>query len=154
SFLFLRIFTAILGAVFLFLPTSSAFSDEEHSHDRNGDPGNISLEALPVHLEAIKKIRVAGKDVAEKPMRVGNLDVLAPIVDFLPGLGATATLAAEANIPDLSGLPAAERPEKKEFFQLNFPAESGTPPLVFALGRSVAYVEKETYALRAAPMVL
>src|SRR5690606_22281462 len=36
----------------------------------------------------------------------------------------------------------------------NFPPETETPPLVFAVGRSVAYVKKEPYALRAAPLVV
>jgi N-acetylmuramoyl-L-alanine amidase len=89
-----------------------------------------SVEDLPVDLEAIRRIKVAGENIDEAPMRVGNLDVLAPIVSELPGLGATATRAADSNIPDLRAIPEKDRPLKNQFFQLNFPEEVGSPPLV------------------------
>jgi N-acetylmuramoyl-L-alanine amidase len=126
-------------------------ADEENdSHSQVND----ELEALPVDLGAIKRLKVAGKSIDETPLRVGNLDVLAPIVAELPSLGATATRAADDNIPDLSRLPEKDRPARNQFFQLNFPEETETPPLVFAVGRSVAYIKKEPYALRAAPLVV
>jgi N-acetylmuramoyl-L-alanine amidase len=109
---------------------------------------------LAVDLDAVKRLRVAEEPIDETPLRVGNLDVLAPIVEQLPSLGATATRAADANLPDLRRIPEKERPSKNQFFQLNFPEEVGAPPLVFAVGRSVAYIEKEEYALRAAPLVI
>jgi N-acetylmuramoyl-L-alanine amidase len=126
-------------------------ADEEvDSHSQMSD----EPEALPVDLGAIQRLKVAGKEISETPLRVGNLDVLAPIVAQLPSLGATATRAADANIPDLSRIPENDRPARNQFFQLNFPEETETPPLVFAVGRSVAYVKKEPYALRAAPLVV
>ncbi len=140
---------------FLALPLLStipaAYADEE-----NDAHSSVTFEAepLPVDLGAVRRVKIAGKDIAEVPLRVGNLDILAPIVQELPGLGATATRAADANLPDLNTIPEKERPNKNQFFQLNFPPETETPPLVFAVGRSVAYVKKEPYALRAAPLVV
>ncbi len=144
---------ALLFFLILAAPFSSVHlrADEENdSHSQITD----ELEALPVDLGAIKRLKVAGKPVDGTPLRVGNLDVLAPIVAELPSLGATATLASDANIPDLSNLPEKDRPARNQFFQLNFPEETETPPLVFALGRRVAYIRKESYALRAAPLNL
>ena len=111
-------------------------------------------ESLPLDITAIKRLKVAGVEINALPMRVGNLDILAPIVDQLPSLGATATRASDANIPDLNDIPLQDRPAKNQFFQLNFSEGTDTPPLVFAVGRSVAYVEKEPYELRAAPLVI
>lgn len=145
-------FTLLFFLVFPLLVTPSAIrADEEndaHSSVR------FEAEPLPVDLGAIRRVKVAGKDISEVPLRVGNLDILAPIVPELPGLGATATRVADANLPDLRAIPEKERPNKNQFFQLNFPPETETPPLVFAVGRSVAYVKKEPYALRAAPLVV
>lgn len=130
-------------------PTDLA-KEPQDSH--SSEPVNV--EALPVELAAIRKVKVAGTDIDEAPLRVGNLDVLSPIVEQLPSLGATATRAADANIPDLRSIPEKERPQKNQFFQVNFAPETQSPPLVFAVGRSVAYIEKEPYALRAAPLVI
>lgn len=140
---------AVLG-----LTPARAENDVRSELDPRSSLRDQSVESLPLDIEAVKRIKVAGENVEEAPLRVGNLDVLAPIVPQLPTLGATATRAADANIPDLRGLPASDRPQKNQFFQLNFPPETQTPPLVFAVGRSVAYVEKEPYALRAAPLVI
>lgn len=112
------------------------------------------IEPLPVSLDAIQRVVVAGKEVKETPLRVGNLDVLVPIVDLLPRLGANATRAADKNIPGPEQFPGEERPAKNQFFQVNFAPETQAPPLVFAVGRSVAYVRKEPYSLRAAPLVI
>jgi N-acetylmuramoyl-L-alanine amidase len=130
------------------LPTDLASEAQgSHAPSTQGD-------ALQVDLSAIRKIKVAGTDIDEAPLRVGNLDVLAPIVEQLPALGATATRAADVNLPDLRSIPEKDRPQKNQFFQINFPEETQNPPLVFAVGRSVAYIEKEPYTLRAAPLVM
>jgi N-acetylmuramoyl-L-alanine amidase len=148
------IFMWIVAA--LLLPASHVFADpeesksEQDSHATTGSPPDL----LPVALEAIKRLKVAGEIIDDEPLRVGNLDVLAPIVTQLPNLGATATRAADANIPDLKDIPEKDRPAKNQFFQLNFPEETQNPPLVFVVGRSVAYIEKEPYPLRAAPLVI
>jgi N-acetylmuramoyl-L-alanine amidase len=131
------------------------------AEDLNSQPQDARSSApaqpkdeLTVDLESVKRLRVGGVPIDEAPLRVGNLDILAPIVEQLPSLGATATRASDANLPDLRRIPEKERPAKNQFFQLNFPEEINAPPLVFAVGRSVAYVERDEYALRAAPLVL
>jgi len=134
-----------------------AFSGAVVSADEEGgDTSQVTeqVETLPLDITAVKRLKIAGVEIDAPPMRVGNLDILAPIVDQLPSLGATATRAAESNIPDLSDIPEKERPAKNQFFQLNFPEGTNSPPLVFAVGRSVAYIEKESYTLRAAPLVI
>lgn len=148
-------FASITLLFFLTLPllltAPTAIADEE-----NDAHSSVSLEpeTLPLDLNAVRRLKVAGKDIAETPLRVGNLDVLAPIVEELPGLGATATRVADANLPDLRSIPEKERPTRNQFFQINFLPETETPPLVFAVGRSIAYIKKEPYSLRAAPLVV
>jgi N-acetylmuramoyl-L-alanine amidase len=154
---FMRSFRLFAPWALLFFLTFAPLAQSPVRADEEGDSHSQVTdepEALPVDLGAIKRLKVAGKAIEETPLRVGNLDVLAPIVAELPSLGATATRAADANIPDLSELPEKDRPARNQFFQLNFPEETETPPLVFAVGRSVAYIKKESYALRAAPLVV
>ena len=146
----LPFYPLLLCCVLALFPAFVAFAEE-------GDKPMMEtekVEELPLDITAITRLKVAGIEIESAPMRVGNLDILAPIVDQLPSLGATATRAAESNIPDLSELPESDRPKKNQFFQLNFPEATEAPPLVFAVGRSVAYIEKEQYPLRAAPLVI
>lgn len=154
-FPFLRPYYLVLCCLLAFSP-ALVWAEEEGEGNSGDSNAQVTeqLEALPLDITAIQRLKVAGEDIDATPMRVGNLDILAPIVDQLPSLGATATRAAESNIPDLSHIPEKERPGKNQFFQLNFPDGTNTPPLVFAVGRSVAYVQKEAYTLRAAPLVI
>lgn len=151
-FPFLRLYGLVACCLFsLAVAPVAVFAEEGDSSDAQITE---QTENLPLDITAIQRLKVAGVEINALPMRVGNLDILAPIVDQLPSLGATATRAAESNIPDLNDIPAKERPAKNQFFQLNFPEGTDTPPLVFAVGRSVAYVQKEPYELRAAPLVI
>lgn len=151
------VLSCLLATGVLFGAASQTALAAEDSDTEPQDARSSSAQAadtLPINLEAVKRVKVAGESIEEAPMRVGNLDVLVPIVSQLPSLGATATRAADANLPDLRAIPEKQRPTKNQFFQLNFPAEMEYPPLVFAVGQSVAYIEKEPYDLRAAPLVL
>lgn len=149
---FLRHYIFVFCCLLAFSFSSAVIRADEEG----GDNSQVidQPEALPLDITAIQRLKVAGVEIDATPMRVGNLDILAPIVDQLPSLGATATRAAESNIPDLNSFPEKDRPTKSQFFQLNFPEGTNTPPLVFAVGRSVAYVQKEQYSLRAAPLVI
>lgn len=106
--------------------------------------------ALAVDLGDVKRIRVAGQDIAEAPLRVGNLDVLAPIVgddsSILSRLGATASRVAVANIP---GNP--NTPTEDQNFQINLTQGA---PIVLTVGKSVALISGEEQQLRAAPLVM
>ena len=137
---FLSVYPLVFCCLLAWFSTPVAFAQSEAGEHSQGSE---KIEELPLDITAITRLKVAGVEIEPGPMRVGNLDILAPIVDQLPLLGATATRAAESNIPDLSALPEKERPGKNQFFQLNFPEGTDTPPLVFAVGRSVAYIEKE-----------
>jgi N-acetylmuramoyl-L-alanine amidase len=113
------------------------------------DAGNAptsSLGSLDVDLGSIRRVRVAGALLDEAPMRVGNLDILAPIVDQLSGLGASASQASLKNVP---GNP--NTPTNDQYFQLNLPQG---PPVVLTIGKPVAYVDQVEQPLRAAPLVI
>jgi len=95
---------------------------------------STALGPLPVDPSLIQRIRVAGALVNEAPLRVGNLDVLAPIADKLDGLGASASQVSLRNIPGNANTPTGE-----QFFQINL---FNRPPIVMAVGKAVAYVNQ------------
>jgi len=84
--------------------------------------------------------------VTEIPMRVGNLDVLAPIVSELPQLGATVTRCDPKNIPG-----GVNTPTEDQYFQINVP---DGPPIVLTMGHSTAWIGTNQVTLRAAPLVI
>lgn len=110
----------------------------------------VALGPLPIDLNLVKRVRVAGQDIAEAPMRVGNLDVLSPIVgddsQILKRLGATATRVAVANIPGNLNTPTED-----QIFQINLAQGA---PIVLTVGKSVALIGGEEQQLRAAPLVM
>ncbi|HEX8550765.1 MAG TPA: N-acetylmuramoyl-L-alanine amidase [Abditibacteriaceae bacterium] len=109
-----------------------------------------SMGALPIDLALVKRIRVAGQNIAETPLRVGNLDVLAPIVgdnsQILSRLGASATRVAVKNVPGNINTPSED-----QNFQINLPQGA---PIVFTIGKATALIEGQEQALRAAPLVM
>ncbi|MBV9864474.1 MAG: N-acetylmuramoyl-L-alanine amidase [Abitibacteriaceae bacterium] len=105
-----------------------------------------SAQPLPIDLGAIRRLKVAGELVGDTPMRVANLDILAPIVPELTRIGAYATHAAVNNLPGNPNTPTEDR-----IFQINLP--SG-PPIVLTVGKETAYINNEPQQLRAAPLVI
>ncbi|HEX8834570.1 MAG TPA: N-acetylmuramoyl-L-alanine amidase, partial [Abditibacteriaceae bacterium] len=111
---------------------------------------SVAQGALAIDLGNVRRVRVAGVIIPETPMRVGNLDILAPIVgdnsELLQRLGASATRAAAENLPGNINTPTQD-----QSFQINLPQGA---PLVLTVGRSVGYIDNVEQQLRAAPLVI
>ena len=119
-------------------------ADDGKTADSNSD----ALGPPPIPLEAIRRLKVAGQDVPVAPTRVGNLDILAPIVPFMERLtGVRVSRAAASNLPG-----NINTPTKDQFFQVNL--SGGAPPIVLAIGSSTAYVNGNEQPLRTAPLVI
>ncbi len=101
---------------------------------------------LPVDLSIIRRIKVAGRIIPEQPMRVGNLDVLVPIVEELGPLGASASRIAASNVPGNINTPSED-----QNFQINLPQG---PPIILTVGKAVAYINNVEQPMRAAPLVI
>ncbi|RYX86826.1 N-acetylmuramoyl-L-alanine amidase [bacterium] len=110
-----------------------------------GQPPTALGPAL-IPIDSVRAVQVGLQRVNETPMRVGNLDVLAPLVDEMPLLGATVTKADLNNVP---GNP--NTPIENQFFQINRP---GQPPIVMCMGQNKAWIDKNEQTLRAAPLVV
>jgi N-acetylmuramoyl-L-alanine amidase len=80
------------------------------------------------------------------PLRVGNLDILAPFVDQIGALGASVSKVGSRNIPGSLNVPG-----ENQYFQINRPTRS---PIVFTVGKSTAYIDGNPQPLRAAPLVI
>lgn len=118
------------------------------SDTNNADPSQPppALGPAPVPLDAIRAIQVGDQRLVDAPMRVGNLDILAPLVDQMPLLGATITRA------DLSLVPGDQNaPIENDYFQINRP---GQKPIVMRMGQAKAWIDKNEQTLRAAPLVV
>ena len=115
----------------------------------NDATGNNALGPLPYDLSQVKRLRVAGKLVDETPIRVGNMDVLAPIVgdnsSILATLGSTASRVAAG------GAPAAVAGSESQSFQIN---RSDGVPVVMTVGKASAWMNGQEQSLRAAPLVI
>jgi N-acetylmuramoyl-L-alanine amidase len=109
-----------------------------------------ALGTLPIDLSQVRRIVVAGTVISEAPLRVGNVDVLAPIVgensSILSGLGASASRASLNNLPGNPNTPTTE-----QAFQINLPQGD---PIVLTVGKSMAYIKQAEQPLRAAPLVI
>ena len=105
-----------------------------------------ALGPAPFDLGKIKRMQIGNFSIREQPLRVGNLDVLAPLVEELPMVGATVTSADPRNLP---GNP--NTPTNAQYFQINLPRGA---PIVMAAGSSTAYVEGNPITLRAAPLII
>lgn len=130
--------------------SSETAASAEKGNEAGHDAGVVAPPALPIDIGQVRQVRVAGRAVPETPLRVGNLDVLAPIVgdnsSILSGLGASATRAAVGNIPGNPNTPSNE-----QSFQINLPQG---PPIVLTIGKATAYINNVEQPLRAAPLVM
>ena len=122
-------------------PPNVAEADQAAQIDPN-------LNTPTIDVSAVRRLRVGGAPVPETPMPVGKLDVLAPISAQFQKLGITVTRVAPENIP--SNLPA---PADDVYFQLNLPGDDA-PPVVMAVGKRVAYIDKVEKPLSAPPFVI
>ena len=105
-----------------------------------------ALGPAPFDLGKIKRVQVGNLAVREQPLRVGNLDVLAPLVEELPRVGATVTSVDPRNIPS-----NASTSKQDQFFQINLPRGA---PIVMMVGRATAYMDGNEITLRAAPLLI
>ncbi len=121
------------------------YSDASETSTAIGQPSD-ALGPTPYDLGLVKRIQVASKSLAPAPLRVGNLDVLAPIVDQMALLGSTVTRADPRNVPGSLNVP-----NENQYFQINRPSGS---PIVFTVGKSAAWIDNNPQQLRAAPLVI
>ncbi len=124
--------------------TGATASADDKGH---GGVNEAITEMLPVDLAAITRLKVAGQDIAEAPLRMGNLDVLAPIGPALEKMGVLITHVAPEYLPG-----GANGPDNNTYFQLNL--SNGSAPIVLTVGKRVAYINKVEQPLRAAPLVI
>lgn len=106
----------------------------------------VALGPAPFDLGKIKRLQVGNRSIREQPLRVGNLDVLAPLVEELSLVGASVTNADPRNIPG-----NINSPSQDQYFQINLPHGA---PIVLAAGRAVAYVDGNQITLRSAPLII
>jgi hypothetical protein len=78
-------------------------------------------------------------------MRVGNLDVLAPLVDSIGVLGASVTKADPRLIPGNQNAPIGS-----DYFQIN---RQGQSPIILRIGQAKAWIDSNEQTLRAAPLL-
>ncbi|BCM92775.1 N-acetylmuramoyl-L-alanine amidase LytC [Abditibacteriota bacterium] len=118
------------------------------SDTKSADPSQPppALGPAPISIDSVRAIQVGSQRVNEAPMRVGNLDVLAPLVDEMPLLGATVTKADLNNVPG-----DVNSPIENQFFQINRPNQ---PPIVMSMGQNKAWIDRNEQTLRAAPLVV
>lgn len=124
--------------------TGVTSSGDDKGH---GGTSEAVTEMLPVDLAAITRLKVAGQDIAEAPLRMGNLDVLAPIGTALEKMGVLITRVAPEYIPG-----GVNGPDANTYFQLNL--SNGSAPIVLTAGKRVAYINRVEQPLRAAPLVI
>jgi N-acetylmuramoyl-L-alanine amidase len=131
------------------MPSESGFKKTGASTEEN--PGVSAAQSqLAIDLGQVRRIKVAGVLVSDSPMRVGNLDILAPIIgdesSLLSRLGATASRVSEKNIPG-----NINTPTNAQSFQLNMAPRD---PIVLTVGQATAYIKGQEQQLRAAPLVM
>jgi len=131
---------------------SQPAQEETENLGSGGDAGKapVALGELNVDLSQIRRVKVAGKLIEEAPMRVGNLDVLAPIVGansrILSGLGAVVSSVAVKDIP---GNP--NTPTDGQLIQINLPSGA---PIILTIGKATATIDGAEQILRAAPLTM
>lgn len=115
------------------------------------DENHPSENAPPADLSGVRRLKVGGVDVLETPMPVGNpkapIELLAPIGKQLERIGVSVSRAALENLPG-----NAQTPTDDVYFQINRPGDA--VPIVLAVGKSVAYVNKVEQPLKAPPAVI
>lgn len=107
---------------------------------------SAALGPAPYNLGDIKALQVGSQKISEAPMRVGNLDVLAPLVEELPALGASVSRADLKNVPG-----GFAGPSEDKNFQINV---FNGPPIVFTIGKASAWIDKNEQPLRSAPLII
>ncbi len=119
-----------------------ANASDTKSADPSQPPPALGPSLVP--LDSIRAIQVGDQRLIDAPMRVGNLDILAPLVDQMPLLGATITRA------DLHLVPGDQNsPVDNNYFQINRPNQS---PIILRIGQAKAWINKNEQTLRAAPL--
>lgn len=122
---------------------------DSSSNNGNDATGNNAQAPLPYDLSQVKRLRVAGRLIDETPIRVGNMDVLAPIVgdnsSILSTVGATASRVATGSVP------AAVAGGDGQSFQIN---RADGVPVVMTVGKASAWLNGQVQPLRAAPLVI
>lgn len=121
------------------------YSDASEKPTVAGQP-SAALGPAPYDLGQIKRLQIGGQTLPNAPLRVGNLDVLAPFVDQIGALGASVSKVDPRNVPG-----SLNAPSENQYFQINRPNRS---PIVFTIGKSTAYVDGNEQPLRAAPLVI
>jgi N-acetylmuramoyl-L-alanine amidase CwlD len=106
----------------------------------------VALGPTPYDLSLIKRVQIGDRRVEQAPLRVGNLDILAPLMQGMPILGATLTRADPTNVPG-----GATMPSQGQYFQINLPEGA---PIVLTIGKSSAWIDNNEQPLRAAPLVI
>jgi len=116
------------------------------SDTKNADPSQPppALGQTPVPLKDIHTIQVGTQRLSDAPMRVGNLDVLAPLVDSISVLGASITRADSRLIPGNQNAPI-----DGDYFQIN---RQGQSPIILRIGQAKAWIDFNEQTLRAAPL--
>jgi N-acetylmuramoyl-L-alanine amidase len=105
-----------------------------------------ALGPAPYDLAQIKKVQVGSQMVPQVPLRVGNLDILVPLVDQIAALGATMTRADPRNVPG-----GTDGPTDSQIFQINVPSGQ---PIILTIGKMTAWIGNQEQTLRAAPLVI
>ncbi len=129
-------------------PTVPGVTYANASDTKSVDPNQPppALGPAPVALDSIRAVQLGGQRLSEAPMRVGNLDILAPLVDTMPLIGAVVTKADLKNVPGNQNVPI-----DNNFFQIN---RTGKPPIVLSIGQNKAWIDRNEQILRAAPLVV
>jgi N-acetylmuramoyl-L-alanine amidase len=140
------------------VPASENESAPSVIHTGEGNTSNPTASAqppaafgpTPFDLSRIRSIQIGSLSVPDSPQRVGNLDMLAPIVDYVAPLGISVTQADPKNTPTLFNT------SPRDFFQINLPTG---PPIVLAVNRATAWGKDEKgqpfeTPLRSAPLVI
>ena len=112
----------------------------------NADPSQPppALGQTQIPLDAIRAVQVGGVRLNAAPMRVGNMDMLAPLVDTMGELGGRVTKIDPRLLPGSQNAPL-----QNDFFQIN---RSGQPPIILCLGQNKAWIDHNEQTLRAAPL--
>lgn len=121
------------------------YSDASDQPTVAGQPPE-ALGPTPYDLALIKKVQVGSQVIPQAPLRVGNLDVLVPLMDLISTLGATITKADLRNVPG-----GTDGPTDSQYLQINVPVGA---PIVLTIGKDKAWIGNQETKLRSAPLVI
>lgn len=123
----------------------TTYSDASEKSATPGQPAP-ALGPAPYELGLIKRIQVGTALLPQAPLRVGNLDIMAPIAEQISALGVSVTKADLRNVPG-----GTSGPTDAQYFQINVPTG---PPIVLTIGKETAWIGNLEQPLRAAPLVI